>query len=69
MNKRTSLNLLRDILLGHHITCSHISIFHADLPTIQQSLDLHAIPRAGLTPIQCRRLLHHITTEACADYM
>jgi hypothetical protein len=69
MNTMTSLNLLRDILLGHHITRSRISVFHADLPTIQRSLELHAIPHAGLTLVQCQRLLlHHITTGACANH-
>jgi hypothetical protein len=69
MNTMTSLNLLRDILLGHHVTCSRIFVFHADLPTIQRSLELHAIPHAGLTLVQCRRLLlHHITTGACANH-
>lgn len=69
MTTMTSLNLLRDILLGHHVTRSRISVFHADLPTIQRSLDLHAIPHVGLSIVQCRRLLlHHITTGACADH-
>ncbi|KAJ7435591.1 hypothetical protein B0H11DRAFT_2207563 [Mycena galericulata] len=40
-----------------------------DLPTIRRSLDLYAILHAGLTLIQCRRLLHHITTGACADHV
>jgi hypothetical protein len=62
----TSLNHLRDILLGHHATCSRISVFHADL--LQRSLELHTIPHAGLTLVQCQRLLHHITTEACANH-
>ncbi|KAF7371851.1 ATP-dependent DNA helicase [Mycena venus] len=65
MNKMTSLNLLRDILLGHHLTRSHIAVFYAGLPTIQRSLDLHAISHVSLTLIQCRRLLHHIMTGAC----
>ncbi|KAJ7924534.1 hypothetical protein B0H13DRAFT_2578761 [Mycena leptocephala] len=42
---------------------------HADLPIIQRSLALHAIPYAHMTLVQCHRvLLHHITTGACADY-
>lgn len=60
------LTLLRDILLGHHVTLSRISVFHPDLSTIQRSLDLHN----GLSLIQCRRLLlHDITTGACADHV
>jgi hypothetical protein len=69
MTPLTSLTLLRDILLGHHVTRSRISVFHADLSTIQRSLDLHAVPHATMTLVQCRRaLLHHIATGACADY-
>lgn len=48
MTPLTSLTLLRDILLGHHVTRSRISVFHADLSTIQRSLDLHAVPHATL---------------------
>ena len=60
------LTLLRDILLGHHVALSRISVFHPDLSTIQRSLDLHN----GLSLIQCRRLLlHDITTGACADHV
>lgn len=70
MTNMTLLKLLRDIFLGHHATRSRISVFHADLPTIQRSLGLHAIPYAGLTLIQCRRvLLHHIVTGAWAGYL
>ncbi|KAJ7439569.1 hypothetical protein B0H11DRAFT_2205761 [Mycena galericulata] len=65
----TSLNIIRDILFGHHTTRSRISVFHADLLMIQRSLELHAVPHAGMTLLQCRRvLLHHITTGACADH-
>jgi hypothetical protein len=39
----TSLNIIRDIFFGHFVTHSRISVFHADLPTIQRSLGLHAI--------------------------
>jgi hypothetical protein len=69
MNKMTSLNLLCDVMLGNHVTRSRISVFHADLPAIQQSLDLHAVPHAGLTLIQCQYLLHHIIAGACADHV
>lgn len=69
MTPLTLLTLLRDILLGHHVTRSRISVFHADLSTIQRSLDLHAVPHASMTLVQCRRaLLHHIASGACTDY-
>lgn len=64
-----SLNILRDIFLGHHSTRSRISVFHADLPTIKIALELHAIPHNDMTLIECRHaLLHHIISGACADY-
>jgi hypothetical protein len=69
LTSMTSFDLLRDILLGHHVTRSRISLFHADLSTIQRSLDLHAIPHAAMTLVQCRWTLpHHIATGACTDY-
>jgi hypothetical protein len=53
----------------HHATFSHISVFHADLQTIQKSLELHAIPHADMNLVQCGRvLLHHLASGACADY-
>ncbi|KAJ6612624.1 hypothetical protein B0H10DRAFT_2436897, partial [Mycena sp. CBHHK59/15] len=56
----TSLNILRDILLGHHYTCSRISVFHADLPALKIALELHAIPHHNMSLIECRHaLLHH----------
>jgi hypothetical protein len=65
----TSLKLLNDILLGHHATRTRISVFHADLQTIQRSLELHAIPCARLNLVQCRRIfLHHIASGACVDH-
>ncbi|KAJ7822190.1 hypothetical protein B0H14DRAFT_2598709 [Mycena olivaceomarginata] len=65
----TSSMIIRDILLGHHVSRSRISVFHSDLHTIQRSLDLNAIPHANMTLVQCRHaLLHHITTGACADH-
>ncbi|KAF7371926.1 hypothetical protein MVEN_00050300 [Mycena venus] len=48
MTDLPSLKLLYDIFLGHHSTCTRISVFHADLYTIQRSLDLHAIPHTVL---------------------
>jgi hypothetical protein len=54
--------IIRNILLGHCVTRSCISVFHSDLHTIQRSLDLHAIPHANMTLVQCwHALLHHIT--------
>jgi hypothetical protein len=68
MTGATSLKLLNDILLGHHATPTRISVFHADLQTIQRSLELHAIPCARLNLVQCRHiLLHHIGSGACID--
>jgi hypothetical protein len=52
-----TLMIIRDILLGHHVTRSRISVFNSDLQTIQQSLDLHAIPHTNMTLVQCRRAL------------
>ncbi|KAJ6613003.1 hypothetical protein B0H10DRAFT_2050067 [Mycena sp. CBHHK59/15] len=67
--QKTSLSILRDIFLGHHATCSRISIFHSDLPTIKTALELHSIPSHNMSLIECRRaLLHHILSGACADY-
>ncbi|KAJ7750714.1 hypothetical protein DFH07DRAFT_827427, partial [Mycena maculata] len=40
MTTMTSENLLRDILLRHHVTRSRIFVFHADLPTIQHSFSV-----------------------------
>lgn len=44
MTPMTSLNVIRDVFLGHHATRSCIYVFHADLQTIHRALDLHAIP-------------------------
>ncbi|KAJ7906873.1 hypothetical protein B0H13DRAFT_2333021 [Mycena leptocephala] len=67
--QKTSLNILRNIFLGHHATRSRISIFHSDLPTIKTALELHSIPSHDMSLIECRRtLLHHIISGACADY-
>jgi hypothetical protein len=65
----TSLNLIRDIFFTYHTKLSRISVFHADLPTIQRALDLHTIPHSDMNLVQCRRvLIHHIVAGACADY-
>ena len=65
----TSLNIIRDILLARRMTGCRISVFHSDLDSIKKSLELHAIPTAGLSLTQCRRiLLHHIATGACSDH-
>ena len=65
-----SLNIIRDILLHHHTTHARISVFHSDLPAMQTSLRLHAIPSDGLSLTQCRHvLLHHITTGACEHHV
>ncbi|KAJ7465543.1 hypothetical protein FB451DRAFT_1561364, partial [Mycena latifolia] len=59
MTPMTSLNIIRDVFLGHHATRSRISVFHADLQTIHRALDLHAIPYLNLTLIECRQVLIH----------
>jgi hypothetical protein len=65
----TSFNILRDIFLGHHSARSRISVFHVDLPTIKNALDLHAILHNEMSLIECRHaFLHHIMSGACADY-
>ena len=53
----TSFNIIRDILLGRHTTCSRVSVFHSDLPSLKRSLELHAIPISGMSLTQCRRVL------------
>ncbi|KAJ6543192.1 hypothetical protein DFH09DRAFT_1088894 [Mycena vulgaris] len=65
---KSSLDIIRDIFLGHHITRSRTSVFHSDLPAIQHALQLHRIPHSDMTLIECRRaLIHHIITGACYD--
>jgi hypothetical protein len=62
------MNIICDIFLGHHVICSRISVFNADLPTIRWVLNLHAIPHTNLYLIQCQHVLLHITTRSCADH-
>ncbi|KAF7367943.1 ATP-dependent DNA helicase [Mycena sanguinolenta] len=54
----TSSMMIRDVLLGHHVTRSRISVFHSDLCTIQRSLDLHAIPHTNMTLITQSMSVH-----------
>ncbi|KAJ7211588.1 hypothetical protein GGX14DRAFT_448768, partial [Mycena pura] len=57
-----SLTLIREVFLGHHVTRTHTSVFHANL-------SLHGISHTNLDLVQARRMLiYHLVSGDCAKY-